>query len=45
MEIKPDNWLVIKIGVTDPIYKVFATWHGGYLDGDSWKSIVVYPKF
>ena len=37
METKPDNWLVIKIGVTDPIYKVFATWYGGYLDGDSWK--------
>lgn len=37
MEIKPDKWLVIKIGVSKPIYKVFASWYGGYLDGDSWK--------
>lgn len=37
MEIKPDKWLVIKIGVSEPIYKVFASWYGGYLDGDSWK--------
>jgi hypothetical protein len=37
METKPDKWLVIKIGVSEPIYKVFASWYGGYLDGDSWK--------
>ena len=37
MEIKPDKWIVIKIGVSEPIYKVFASWYGGYLDGDSWK--------
>jgi hypothetical protein len=37
MENKPDKWIVIKIGVTYPIYKVFASWYGGYLDGDSWR--------
>lgn len=30
----PDKWLVIKI---DSTYKVFATWYGGYLDGDAWR--------
>jgi len=30
----PDRWLIIK---TPECYKVFATWAGGYLDGDSWK--------
>jgi hypothetical protein len=38
-EYTPDKWLVIKIEGKDvPLtYKVFACWHGGYLDGDSWK--------
>lgn len=31
----PDKWIVLKIG--QDIYKVFGTWYGGYLDGDSWK--------
>ena len=30
----PDKWVVLKIG---EIYKVFANWSGGYLDGDSWR--------
>lgn len=35
----PDKWVVIKIeGEEFPLtYKVFACWHGGYLNGDSWK--------
>ena len=36
----PDKWVVVKLTAkssTEPIYKVFATWYGGYLDGDSWK--------
>ena len=37
METKTDKWVVIRIGNTDPIYKVFASWAGGYLDGDSWQ--------
>jgi hypothetical protein len=37
METKTDKWVVIQIGNVDPIYKVFASWAGGYLDGDSWR--------
>jgi hypothetical protein len=38
-EYAPDKWVVVKIeGGEFPLtYKVFACWHGGYLDGDSWK--------
>ena len=31
----PDFWVVIKIN--NEFYKVFATWIGGYSDGDAWK--------
>lgn len=35
---KPDKWVVVKITINgNPVYKVYATWLGGYLDGDSWK--------
>ena len=30
----PNRWLLLKLGDT---YKVFGSWSGGYLDGDSWK--------
>ena len=33
----PDEWQLVKISGTDPHYRVFASWRGGYLDGDSWK--------
>jgi hypothetical protein len=35
----PDKWVVVKIdnSLDTPFYKVFATWAGGYLDGDRWK--------
>lgn len=35
----PEKWVVIKIDNTldKPFYKVFATWAGGYLDGDRWQ--------
>lgn len=37
-EYNPHRWLVIKIDTDDgPVYKVFGTWLGGYIDGDSWK--------
>jgi hypothetical protein len=36
-EYNPDKWLLIKIGGTDPHYRVFGSWSGGYLDGDSWR--------
>jgi hypothetical protein len=37
-EYMPDRWCVIRI--PDPketIYKVFASWSGGYAGSDSWK--------
>jgi hypothetical protein len=33
----PDEWVLIKIGGKDPHYKIFGSWRGGYLDGDSWR--------
>jgi hypothetical protein len=36
-QYNPDKWLLIKIGGTDPHYRVFGSWSGGYLDGDSWR--------
>jgi len=35
----PSRWVVVKIdnNLDKPFYKVFATWAGGYLDGDRWK--------
>lgn len=34
----PDKWIVVKIGSGEnPLYKVFASWYGGYLGSDSWK--------
>jgi hypothetical protein len=37
-EYLPDCWVVVRI-VTDKerLYKVFASWHGGYNGSDSWK--------
>ena len=38
-EYKPNYWKVVKITSTEGkvLYKVFATWVGGYVEGDSWK--------
>ena len=33
----PDGWMLVKITGTDPHYRVFGSWAGGYLDGDSWR--------
>ena len=34
----PDRWLVVSItNKTKTHYRVFGTWGGGYLNGDSWK--------
>jgi len=33
----PEIYVIVKIGNINPIYKVFATWRGGYIDGDRWK--------
>ena len=38
MEIIPDKWTVVQlIHNGTSVYKIFATWMGSYLDGDSWK--------
>jgi hypothetical protein len=33
----PDSWCIVKITGTHPHYRVFGSWSGGYLDGDSWR--------
>ncbi len=34
----PDEWIIFKIeNSDDPIYKLFAVWHGGYAGADYWK--------
>ena len=33
----PDNWVIVKITGTDPHYRVFGSWRGGYIQGDSWR--------
>ena len=34
----PDRWLVVSIANNANVhYRVFGTWGGGYLNGDSWK--------
>jgi hypothetical protein len=37
MEYTPDQWQIIKINGTHPHYRIFGSWSGGYLDGDSWR--------
>lgn len=32
---RPNRWLLVKIA--DKGYKIFGTWGGGYLDGESWR--------
>ena len=34
----PDRWVIVKIvTATERLYKVFASWHGGYTGSDSWQ--------
>jgi hypothetical protein len=33
----PDRWMLVKVNGTDPHWRIFATWSGGYLHGDSWR--------
>ena len=33
----PDLWLVIKINGTDPHYRLFGSWYGGYMGSDEWR--------
>ena len=38
-EYIPDCWVMVSIARkgTAPIYKILASWYGGYAKGDSWK--------
>lgn len=36
MKYTPNKWMIIKIRGGE-LYKVFGSWAGGYLDGDSWQ--------
>ena len=37
-DYSPDRWVVVQIvTATECLYKVFATWSGGYASSDSWK--------
>lgn len=36
-EYNPDGWVLVKITGTDPHYRVFGSWRGSFLDGDSWR--------
>ncbi len=37
-EYFPDRWVILKINTaTEIFYKVFASWHGGFTQGESWK--------
>lgn len=37
-EYIPHRWMIIKIDrPNDPHYRVFGSWFGGYLHGDSWR--------
>lgn len=39
-EYNPDKWLILEVFPDDgssPYLKVFGTWAGGYLSGDSWR--------
>lgn len=33
----PDKWLLVKISGTDPHYRLFGAWSGGYLGSDEWR--------
>lgn len=37
MDYYPDGWMLVKINGTDPHYRVFGSWRGGYANGDSWR--------
>jgi hypothetical protein len=37
-EYTPDRWVIVKITTPkEHLYKVFASWYGGYGGSDSWK--------
>lgn len=34
--VNTSKWTIVKIGGDNPHYRLFVSWPGGYLDGDSW---------
>ena len=37
-EYNPDKWVMLKFNHNgEDIYKVLASWYGGFTTGDSWK--------
>lgn len=34
---KPEQWILVEVKSDEPHYRVFASWAGGYLTGDSWR--------
>lgn len=38
MIYRPHGWVILKFtNKGDVFFKIFASWRGGYLDGDSWR--------
>lgn len=37
MVYTPEQWVIVKITGTDPHYRVFGSWRGGFASGDSWR--------
>ena len=37
MAYTPEEWVLVKISGPQPHYRVFGSWRGGYLSGDSWR--------
>lgn len=33
----PDKWMLVRVHGDTPHWRIFATWGGGYLHGDSWR--------
>lgn len=37
MMYAPDGWVIVKITGQEPHYRVFASWRGNFVQGDSWQ--------
>jgi hypothetical protein len=33
----PDRWMLVRVKGETPHWRIFATWSGGYTQGDSWR--------
>lgn len=33
----PEEWVIVKITGTDPHYRIFGSWRGGFATSDSWR--------